>query len=213
MILQTTRAPAVTDPLTTTVRLVLASASPRRRDLLDGLDLDFEVRPVEVDETPRPGERPAAMVERLAREKAAARSAPGEIVLAADTVVVLDGEILGKPADRDEAVRMLTRLAGREHEVLTGIALLEGASGRTATAVDRTLVSMTPLADRRIGWYVDTGEPMDKAGAYAIQGLGAAFVDSIRGSYTNVVGLPLPRLRSLMAELGCELFGFRQSST
>lgn len=192
-----------------TPRLVLASGSPRRRDLLASLGLDFEVRPVDVDETPRSGERPAALVERLAREKAAAHSARGEIVLGADTVVVLDDEILGKPADPDEAERMLSRLSGREHEVLTGIAVLEAASGRMVSAVDRTLVAVTRLADDRIRWYIATGEPMDKAGSYAIQGLGSTLVESIRGNYTNVVGLPLPRLCSVMAEIGHDLLEFR----
>ncbi len=190
-------------------RLILASASPRRSDLLASLGLRFEVRPVVVDESPRAGERPAELVERLAGEKARARAEPGELVVGGDTVVVLDGTVLGKPADRADAAEMLSALAGREHEVLSGIAVVSGDDRRLATDVERTRVRMTPLDAERIGWYVDTGEPMDKAGSYAIQGLGAAFVESIDGSYTNVVGLPLAALRRLMAEIGYELLSFR----
>lgn len=187
--------------------LVLASSSPRRRDLLGGLGLRFEVRPVDLDETPRPGEPPLDYVARLAREKAAARLHPGELVLAADTVVVLDGELLGKPADAADARRMLARLAGRTHTVHTGVELAE--PGRRAGAVATTEVRLAELSADTVDWYVGTGEPLDKAGSYAAQGLGALFVEHLDGNYTNVVGLPLPTVHRLFAELGHDLLAFR----
>ena len=145
---------------------------------------------------------------RLAREKAQAVARPGELVLAADTTVVADGEILGKPLDAEDARRMLRQLAGREHEVLTGIALAEPDQengGRTVARVDLTRVRIAPLTDEEIGWYVGTGEPMDKAGAYGIQGLGSLFVEAVDGNYTNVVGLPVPAVYGLFAEMGYDL--------
>jgi septum formation protein len=165
-----------------------------------------------VDETPHPGEEPEAYVLRLAREKAGAVARPGELVLAADTTVVVDGEILGKPLDADDARRMLRQLAGREHEVLTGIALAEpnhGDGGRSVAQADLSRVRMAPLTDEEIDWYVATGEPMDKAGAYGIQGLGSLFVEAVDGNYTNVVGLPVPAVYRLFAELGYDLRSFR----
>ena len=192
-------------------RLVLASASPRRRDLLETLGLAFEVRPVDVDETPLADEAPTDLVLRLARAKASARSGAGEIVLAADTIVVLDDEILLKPVDAADARRLLRTIQGRRHVVHTGVAVLDGDSGEILSAVDTTEVDMAPLDDARIAWYVATDEPMDKAGAYAIQGIGAAFVESIAGNYTNVVGLPLPTVRSLLGEAGHELLDFGSS--
>jgi septum formation protein len=188
--------------------LVLASGSPRRRELLEGLGLRFKVRPVDLDESPLPGESPRDYVLRLATEKAAARVEEGELVLAADTTVVVDGEILGKPLDEDGARRMLRLLAGREHAVLTGIAL-HGSSGKAAE-VDETLVRFAPLSEAEIDWYVATGEPRDKAGAYAIQGLGSLFVEGVVGSWSNVVGLPLPRTYRLFARLGYDLKAFRK---
>ncbi len=193
--------PAATDP----PRLVLASASPRRRELLRSLGLAPLVRPVDVDETPLPGETAEQCVLRLARAKAAARAEPGELVLAADTLVTLDGELLGKPANADEARAMLARLAGREHLVATGVALRDGTDGRTAAGIARTRVRMAALDAGQIAGYVATGEPLDKAGAYAIQGLGAWWVEAIDGNYSNVVGLPLPLVRRLAAELGVDL--------
>lgn len=204
-------------------RLVLASGSPRRRELLGNLGLDFEVRPVDLDETPRPGEPAEDYVSRLAREKAAAALAlgePGELVLAADTVVVLDGELLGKPADPAEARAMLARLAGREHVVHTGVELAErnaasgaagdvGGRGRRAAGIATTRVEMAPLDEPTIRWYVDSGEPLDKAGSYGIQKLGALFVDAVHGNYSNVVGLPLPTVYGLFRELGLDLLAFR----
>jgi len=187
---------------------VLASASPRRRELLAGLGLAFTVRAAEVDESPLPGEDPAACVRRLAAAKAAARAEAGELVLAADTVVVLDGRMLGKPRDAADARRMLASIAGREHAVLTGVTLHEVAGGRRETVVETSRVRMAPLEPREIDWYVATGEPLDKAGAYAVQGLGALLVEEVHGNYTNVVGLPLPATRRLFGALGYDLRWF-----
>lgn len=193
--------------------LILASASPRRRDLLSALGLRFAVRPVDVDETPRAGEEPLAYVLRLAEEKALARVGAGELVLAADTTVVLDGEILGKPADEAEAREMLGRIAGREHTVLTGVALVQGGaegSGNGARSVaEETRVRMAPMSAEEVAWYAATGETLDKAGSYAVQGLGAMFVEAVFGDYTNVVGLPLPATYRLFRESGHDLRGFR----
>lgn len=191
------------------VRLILASTSPRRRDLLEGLQLAFEVRPAEIDESLLADEVPQDHVLRLARAKAQAVARPGELVLAADTIVVLDGRILGKPADSTEAEQMLRQLAGREHEVYSGVALFEPASDTTVAASDRSEVRIADLSGDEIAWYVSTGEPLDKAGSYAIQGLGALFVESIVGNYTTVVGLPLPLTRSLFRELGYDILDFR----
>jgi septum formation protein len=193
--------------------LVLASASPRRRELLSGLGVAFTVRPVDLDESPRPGELPHAYVLRLAREKAAARVEAGELVLAADTIVVVDGQLLGKPRDEADARRMLGTIAGREHTVLTGVALHEkgkgeGEDGRAAT-VESSRVRMAAMSAAEIAWYAATGEPLDKAGSYAVQGLGALFVEEVFGNYTNVVGLPLPATFRLFAELGYDLRAFR----
>ncbi len=196
-------------PMSSLPALVLASASPRRRNLLATLGLQFLVRPVDLDESPRAGEVPEAYVRRLADEKAAAQVSPGELVLAADTTVVLDGEILGKPGDPAEARTMLGRLAGREHTVLTGVALEQVGRNRR-TVVESSRVRIAALDPDEIAWYVATGEPMDKAGSYAVQGLGAMFVDAIAGDYTNVVGLPLPATRRLFAEAGYDLKDFRR---
>ena len=204
--------------------LILASASPRRRELLASLDLDFTVRPATVDETPNPGERPRDLVRRLAREKAEAGAQDGEQatsegardagqghewVLAADTIVVIEGEVLGKPADRTEARRMLKRLQGRWHLVLTGVAL-RPPDGDTLHAVESTRVLFAELTPEQIDWYAETGEPDDKAGAYAVQGLGALFVSEIDGNYSNVVGLPLPTVRQLFEGAGSDVRAFRR---
>lgn len=188
-------------------RLVLASASPRRRELLAGLGLDFELRPSTVDETPLAGERPDDYVLRLAHAKAAAAARPGELVLGADTTVVLDGEILGKPTDAADARAMLARIAGREHVVLTAVALRSTMHGRVAVAaaLESTRVRMAAMSPQLIAWYVATGEPMDKAGSYAVQGIGSWFVAEVFGNHTNVVGLPLPLVRRLLQEVGAPL--------
>jgi septum formation protein len=197
-----------------TPRLVLASGSPRRRELLADLDLAFTVRPPGTDETPRPAERPPELVARLAREKALAQVEPGELVLAADTVVVIDGEMLGKPVDAPDARSMLARLAGREHEVFTGVALAEGGENgpRLATRVVRTQVRIREMSADEIAAYVDGGEPLDKAGAYAIQGWGAVYVEAVTGNYTNVVGLPIPAVESCFGELGFDFRRFRRAA-
>lgn len=169
--------------------LVLASASPRRRALLAGAGLEFEVRPADIDETPHRAESPAAYVRRLSIEKSAAVRRAGELVVAADTTVEIDGTILEKPVDDSDAARMLRSLSGRSHHAHTGVTV----SGPDAveTTVVTTSVTFVDLTDEMIGWYVGTGEASDKAGAYGIQGAAAAFVQRIDGSVTNVIGLPL----------------------
>jgi len=180
--------------------VVLASASPRRRQLLELLGLAPEVVPSDIDETWREGEGPAAHAERLAREKAARRARAGAVVIGADTIVVIDGAILGKPADAAEARAMLRRLAGREHEVFTAVAVAREA--RMASGVSRTRVRFRALDDATVAAYVATGEPMDKAGAYGIQGYGAVLVERIEGDYFTVMGLGLTLLVDLLARLG-----------
>ncbi len=186
------------------VRVVLASQSPRRRDLLALVGVAHEVRPADVDESVRPGEAPDAYVRRLALEKARAVAAlvgdPDAAVVAADTTVVVDGEILGKPGDAAEARAMVRRLAGRSHLVYTGMAVVRGA--RAADAVERVAVTFRPLADDEVAAYVATGEPMDKAGAYGIQGFGATIVERIEGDYFAVMGLSLVRLVALLGAVG-----------
>lgn len=190
-------------------RLILASGSPRRRSLLEGLGLTFVVRPVAVDESPLNGEDPSAYVTRLASAKARSRTAPGEIALAADTIVVLDDQLLGKPENANEAEKMLARLAGRQHQVLTGVAVFDGTAERLALGVESSKVEIARLSEEEIAWYVATGEPLDKAGSYAIQDLGALWVERVEGNYTNVVGLPLPLTYRLFRQLGSDLLGFR----
>jgi septum formation protein len=186
------------------MHLTLASASPRRAELLAAAGFDFDVHPVEVDETPLPGEDPAAYVSRLALLKAQRCQCDrvGELVLAADTTVVVDGQLLAKPVDEAEARRMLRLLAGREHQVLTGVALRLGS--RVLSAVEATGVRFVALGEAEIDWYVASGEPAGKAGAYAVQGLAARFVDRIEGSYSNVVGLPVSRVYLMLRELAGE---------
>jgi septum formation protein len=182
------------------VPIVLASSSPRRAQLLDLLGLTFETAPADIDETWRNGEPPAAHAERLAREKAALRARPGTLVIGADTIVVVDGAILGKPADATDAAAMLRRLSGREHEVFTAVAVAH--ADRAASGVARTEVRFRTLDDATIAAYVATGEPMDKAGAYGIQGYGAVLVERIDGDYFTVMGLGLGLLVDLLARVG-----------
>ena len=156
--------------------LVLASRSPRRRELLGTLGLEFEVRPPNVPESPHPGETPEGYVRRLSREKAAAVGTAGELVIAADTIVVVDDEVLEKPVDNAEAASMLHRLQGREHRVLTGVSVRDVSAAGLVTDHGESLVHMRPMIDDEITWYVATGEPADKAGSYALQGIGAIFV-------------------------------------
>ena len=184
--------------------LVLASRSPRRSELLKAAGISFEVLAADVDETPHENESPAAYVERLAIEKARAVLAmrPDLLktarVLGADTTVTIDGEILGKPVDEKDATRMLRLLQGRAHEVHTGIALVSATA--TRSAVDTTRVWFDAMTDEDISWYVATGEPVDRAGAYAIQGFASRFIPRIEGSYSNVVGLPVALVSSILSE-------------
>ena len=176
--------------MTDAAPLVLASSSPRRAELLKAAGIAFVVRPVDVDERVRAGESPHDYVLRLATEKARALSvSAGDVILAADTTVVVDGDILGKPVNAAEATSMLTRLSGRTHQVLTGVCVLSGEHVEAQVSVSE--VEFQDMDEREIRWYVATGEPMDKAGAYGIQGLGSRFITRVRGSYTNVVGLPV----------------------
>ncbi len=195
-------------PRTTQV-LILASASPRRRELLRRAGLRFRVRPSHADETALPGETPRRHVRRLAQEKARAVWRPGEYVLGADTIVVIDNRILGKPRDARDAARMLRLLSGRSHRVLTGVCLLTPAGARTEVA--ETRVWFRRLTRREIAEYVASGEPLDKAGAYAIQGLASRFVERIDGCYANVVGLPVARVYGLLTSAGRFLRPGRQA--
>jgi septum formation protein len=192
------------------MRLVLASGSPRRADLLRAAGLPFDVVPVEVDERFLPGERPEHAVARLAELKAgaAAASRPDAVVLGADTTVVVAGEALAKPDDAGDAARMLRLLSGRGHDVLTGVCL--SSNGRQLMHVECTRVRMSYLSDAEIAWYISTGEPFDKAGGYAVQGLASRFIEGIEGSYSNVVGLPISRVCELLKELGCDILGFNK---
>jgi septum formation protein len=188
--------------MTGPLEVILASQSPRRRDLLDLIGITHVVRPADIDESVLPDEAPIPHCERLARSKAAtlAVRSPDAVVIAADTIVVLDGEILGKPADGEEARATLARLSGRTHTVHTAMAVALG--GQTVSAVESVQVTFRPLTADEIAAYVATGEPMDKAGAYGIQGFGATIVERIDGDYFSVMGLGLRRLVALLAELG-----------
>ena len=184
------------------MRLVLASASPRRRDLLAAAGFAFDVEPAEVDETRRPDEPATTYVARVAREKAASVAVrhPERPVLAADTAVVVGDAVLGKPADPADATRMIELLSGRVHQVVTGLALALG--GQVFAEVEQTAVWLSKLSADEIRWYVASGEPMDKAGAYAIQGLASRFIPRIEGSYSNVVGLPVATLLQILRRAG-----------
>lgn len=183
----------------------MASASPRRAELLTAAGIPFEVRPAHIDERIQPGEDATAYAGRLALEKARVVHAQsdGRPVLAADTVVVVDGQILGKPIDAGDAKRMLRLLSGRTHEVLTAVALMsKDPAGSLPTGTEVTTVEFRLLNKAEIEWYVATGEPMDKAGAYAIQGLASRFVTRIEGSYSNVVGLPVALVYVMCSRAG-----------
>lgn len=200
------------------MRLVLASASPRRRELLRGLDLVFSVCPADIDETPREAEAPAQYVRRLAEEKAEALAAVGTTVIAADTVVVIDSQILGKPNDREHAVATLAALADRTHEVYTGVAVVaepnnampNNAERRWASGIEITRVTMAEVPPERIDSFLDVGEYADKAGSYALLGSSSIFADHVEGSVSNVVGLPLPLTDRLCAQVGIDLLAFRE---
>jgi nucleoside triphosphate pyrophosphatase len=199
--------------------LVLASASPRRQELLRNVGISFAVQVADVDETPLPGEGARDCAERLAREKALKvwRARPQDVVLGADTVVVVDGTILGKPADGDDAARMLRMLSGREHRVITGVCLVRGVVSRQGSAASKvkapareelksasetTVVTMSEISEREIRDYVATGEPTDKAGAYAIQGIASRWIPRIEGDYSNVVGLPVALVYRMLRKDG-----------
>ena len=192
--------------------IILASQSPRRRQLLGQIGLDhFIVRPARGEEVMDPALSPAQLVEELSRQKArevAGASAPGDLVIAADTVVAIDGRVLGKPHDREEACAMLSALSGREHTVYTGVTVCR--DDRMLTQHEATQVRFRPLSPREIQAYVDSGEPMDKAGAYGVQELGALLVEGIRGDYFNVVGLPLCRLGQMLSQFGVELLAGKE---
>lgn len=187
--------------------LILASASPRRSSLLRQLGVQFTTAPADVDERARPGETPEGYAERLSLEKArAAAVTAGEgIVIAADTIVVLENDILGKPADAQDAVRMLSVLSGRTHRVITALTVMDAANGKTLNRLSHTNVRFRRLSAEEIASYVQTGEPLDKAGAYGIQEKGALLVSGIEGCYFNVVGLPLSLLDEMLREFGINL--------
>ncbi|WAH35932.1 Maf family protein [Alicyclobacillus dauci] len=192
-------------------RLILASGSPRRRQLLEMLGLSFDIIVTNADESFEPSLPPANIVRELAHRKASAavRSITGSderfVVVAADTVVVVDGDILGKPSTEDEAIDMLTRLQGRHHDVYTGVAVYDSTTDKTIGASVQTRVWMHPRAKEWLTWYVRTGEPMDKAGSYAIQGQGSLLVERIEGDFYNVVGLPVGKLDEIFTELGLSI--------
>ncbi|WP_333870139.1 Maf family protein [Desulforamulus putei] len=187
--------------------IILASASPRRQELLANLGLEFEVRVSEVDETLDENMPAAQLVEKLAERKASAVAAQCTrgLVIGADTIVVLGDKPLGKPANREEAVQMLKSLQGRSHEVYTGLAVIDATTGQSVVTHQVTAVRFKPLTLEQIERYVDTGEPMDKAGAYAVQGKAAVFIEGIRGCYFNVVGLPVAKLADILKMFGVEI--------
>jgi septum formation protein len=188
--------------ITSIMTLLLASASPRRAELLRAAGFAFDVQPAHADESIHPGETPEVYVRRVAEAKARAvlPSATGRVVVAADTTVVVDGHILGKPENEADAARMLRLISGRRHDVLTGVTVATAA--RMLTRVETTAVEFATLGDEDVAWYVASGEPADKAGAYAVQGLASRFVTRIEGSYSNVVGLPVALVYQLLRELG-----------
>ena len=186
--------------------IILASGSPRRRELLEMLGLKFEIRPARGGEHPPEGAGPEETVLALAGAKAeeiAEHSAENDVIIAADTIVWLDGKLLGKPHDEADAARMLRALSGREHEVWTGVALISGAE--RVSGAEQTYVKFRDLTDGEIAAYIATGEPMDKAGAYGAQGYASLFVEGIRGDFFNVMGLPLCRLGKMLGKLGVKL--------
>ena len=197
--------------------LVLASASPRRQELLRNAGISFAVQAADIDESPLANESARVCAERLAREKALAvwKTRPGDLVLGADTIVVVDGVMLGKPIDSSDAARMLRMLSGRVHQVITGVCLVQAVAGcqlsvasqnskdrELRTASETTLVTMNELSDAEIREYVTSGEPMDKAGAYAIQGRASRWIPRIEGDYSNVVGLPVALVCGMLREMG-----------
>lgn len=193
------------------MNLILGSGSPRRREVLETLGVIFEAESPDVDETRFPGETPDRYVERVARSKAVKLAGPGRVVLAGDTAVAVDGKVLGKPGHPEEARGMLRRLQGRKHEVFTGVAIAVARPDvEVVSLLEVTEVEMVPMTDDEIASYVAGGEPMDKAGAYALQGRGGIFVSSVSGSPTNVIGLPVHLLPRLFRKMGLELEDFQR---
>lgn len=188
------------------MKFILASASPRRRELLAAARFDFDVVPSSVPEVHQPGESPEEYVARLSRDKAAVVAAQylDRWVIAADTTVLMGDELLEKPVDAADARRMLAAIAGKTHMVYTGVTLQNAAAGFHETRVAESEVRILPLTEREIDWYIATGEPFDKAGAYAVQGIAAMFIDSVHGSFTNVVGLPLALLYQMLRKAGID---------
>jgi septum formation protein len=184
--------------------LVLASASPRRRELLRGAGIPFEVQAANIAEDALPGESAKDCAERLAREKAlvVAAQRPNDVVLGADTIVVVDNQILGKPSDAADAARMLRMLSARVHQVITGVCLVFGGEARVAS--ETTTVTMSEITDQEIAGYIASGEPMDKAGAYAIQGIASRWIPRIEGDYSNVVGLPVALVFGMLRQVSSQ---------
>ncbi len=191
------------------MRLVLASTSARRRQLLEGIGLAFEMVSPDIDESRLPGEAPTAYVERVARAKAEFAVSTGVLAVGADTVVVHEGRVLGKPAHPEEARGMLQRLQGDTHQVYSGVAVAAGT--QVASLIDVTEVGLLPLTDEEIADYVATGEPMGKAGAYALQGYAGTFINEVKGSPFTVIGLPVHLLPRLMAAVGAEIRSLRKA--
>jgi nucleoside triphosphate pyrophosphatase len=192
------------------LRLILASTSPRRKHLLESLGIRFDVIAPDIDEHRHPNEEPFDYVVRIARAKAESAVVADAVVVAADTVVVIDGQVLGKPGHPEEAKTMLRRLGGVTHEVLTGVAVARLTDiVQVLTAVESILVKFLPMTDDEIADYVATGEPMDKAGAYALGGLGAIYVEAVHGSPSGVIGLPVHTTARLLRSLGVDLLSFR----
>ncbi len=189
-------------------RLTLASGSPRRQEILTNLGLNFTVLPANIDESPQLSEEPQSYALRMAVQKAmaAANKVESGLIIGADTIVVVDGQIMGKPRDVAEAAQQLRVLSGREHIVFSGLGIVDKTTGRTVSTLEQTIVYFREMSDAEIQSYIRTGEPLDKAGSYGIQGKGAVFIRRIEGDYFNVVGLPIAKLYSLLAELGYELF-------
>lgn len=188
------------------MKVILASQSPRRRELLGMTGLDFVVQAADIDETMDPAKDPYDEVARVSRLKAlAVKREPEDIVVAADTIVVCGGQVLGKPRDEADALRMLRSLSGRTHQVMTGMTVLCGE--RRVTVTEQTGIRFRTLSDREIQSYIATGDPMDKAGAYGIQGGAALFATGIEGDYYNVMGLPVCRLAVILRSFGCEILG------
>jgi septum formation protein len=196
-------------PISSTAKFILASASPRRRELLRSVGLKFKTIPAHVDEDYIEGESPQQHVRRLAQEKAQliARKYPRAWVLGADTIVVIDGLILGKPKNKTQAREMLKKLSGREHKVFTGFTITQVASKLSHSAVVQSTVKFKKISAAELDWYIACDEPYDKAGGYAVQGKGAYFIKSIRGSYTNVIGLPLCEVLETLKKLEAISFG------